>query len=826
MRNEPVLSNRYKHYIICVDDDQSVLNQLVTQLEETFGDICLIESAESAEEAIDLLEDITEEGGKPMVVISDQVMPGMKGDRFLEVVNNKYPNTHKILLTGYAGLESAMYAINHANLDKYFEKPWDKEEFIAVIQRLIGPIVETRFSDGVFRMRDALQNVLMFRDLSAEAIDLIASKLRLVQYPKDFTIFRIDDPADCMYVIKSGEVKVIAGVDEDDEVLAYLTRGNYFGEMALLTGEPRSATVMTSLDSELLMLTKQDFEYLLTRHPSIAVTLSHVLSQRLRNLSIKKAGRQNKIVCVLDSIQHSSEKLLVVDLARKLSKETNGKVVVIETGETSIEITNLLNLNGKNTSSHWILENIDHIQEEEVDQILPHDQEGVKFFLLPDNKTPPLESYIIQLLSLLKEFYNFVLIHFPLGPAIDLGVIKTMEQATTILYLMSLSDEDPEKNLKNLAILHQGYEPLMKKVEIVVVRESSRQAIPVSLSSSIERHRIHYVRLAHDVSPYFFTQEASSMPAVESVSKESPQITQDVSRIARRLGNVSVGLVLGGGGARTFAHLGILKVLREEGIPIDIIAGTSMGAFIGALHIMGKSLEEILEIARMHWKKLNSPVSWTLPRIAFIKGKRIRTIVHEIFGDILIEDLPLPFFCVAGDLVSGQEVVIGQGKLYEAILASGALPGFFEPVSFKNMYLVDGGVVNNVPGDVLKKQGVDMVIAVDVTPEREVHLISPFAQKTQRQPQHFLQQLLYYGKQLKFRYGTILLPRIIMRVIAMEGLEITRNKSRYFDIHIKPNLEDFDLFDFKRLPQIVQIGEDTGRQQIAKIRETIRSLKR
>jgi NTE family protein len=286
-----------------------------------------------------------------------------------------------------------------------------------------------------------------------------------------------------------------------------------------------------------------------------------------------------------------------------------------------------------------------------------------------------------------------------------------------------------------------------------------------------------------------------------------------------------VGLVLGGGGARTFAHLGILKVLREEGIPIDIIAGTSMGAFIGALHIMGKSLEEILEIARMHWKKLNSPVSWTLPRIAFIKGKRIRTIVHEIFGDILIEDLPLPFFCVAGDLVSGQEVVIGQGKLYEAILATGALPGFFEPVPFKNMYLVDGGVVNNVPGDVLKKQGIDMVIAVDVTPEREVHL-TPLAHSTQEYHPTFLRQLLDYGKQLKFRYGTVLLPRIIMRVIAMEGLEITRNKSRYFDIHIKPNLEDFDLFDFKRLPQIVKIGEDTGRQQIGKIRETIRSLKR
>ncbi len=149
-------------------------------------------------------------------------------------------------------------------------------------------------------MREALQNVLMFRDLPVTMIDSIAEKLQLVQFPKDTVIFRIDDPANCLYTIKSGEVKVIAGVDENDEVLAYLGRGSYFGEMALLTGEPRSATVITSLETELFMLTKDDFDYLLSQHPSIALTLSHVLSQRLRDISIKKAGRQNKIICVLN----------------------------------------------------------------------------------------------------------------------------------------------------------------------------------------------------------------------------------------------------------------------------------------------------------------------------------------------------------------------------------------------------------------------------------------------------------------------------------------------------------------------------------------------
>ena len=822
---EKMFSSRDTDFIICVDDDQSVLNQLETQLEGAFGNICSIESAESAEEALALIDEIEKDGGLILLVISDQVMPNMQGDRFLEIINTRFPETHKILLTGYAGLESAMYAINHANLDKYLEKPWDKNEFLSIVQHLLGPAIESKVPEGVFRIRDALQNVLMFRNLPLEAIDLIAEKLQVVEFAKDVTIFGIDDPGDCMYIIKSGEVKIIAGEDGVGEVLAFLGRGNYFGEMALLTGEPRSASVVTSLDTELFKLTKSNFDYLLAKHPSIALTLSHVLSQRLRDVSIKKAGRQNKIICVLNTVQRVHEKIIVVDIARKLRKETNGKVVVLELDSLRPEIVSMLKLDRKDTGARWVLENLDNIQEDELSKILPEDDDGVKFFLLPTEENLPLSSYIIQLLSLFKEYYNFVLINLSLGSDLEHGIVKTMEQSNTILYLMKQDGEATEESLLPLQQIHKDYFHLMKKIEIAVVWDSSHQTVSEVLYNLVERHRIHFLRVDDSVQ-FLFKRH---LPEITTVSEEkSPQAYQDVSRIARRLGNVSVGLVLGGGGARAYAHLGVLKALAEEGIPVDIVAGTSMGAFIGALYIMGKSIEEILELSWEAWKKLNSPVSWTLPRIAFIKGKRIHNLVHEIFGDILIEELPLPFFCVAGDLVSGQEVVIGRGKLFEAILATGALPGFFEPVSRDNMYLVDGGVVNNVPGDVLKKQGIDMVIAVDVTPEREVHLLPSISKDGSSFPKtrNIRQKVSLYAKHLKSRFGTILLPRIVMRVIAIEGLEITRNKSRYFDIHIKPNLEDFDLFDFKRLRQIVEIGEQAGQQQIAKIQETMRTLKR
>ncbi|PIE34813.1 hypothetical protein CSA56_06665 [candidate division KSB3 bacterium] len=811
-----------RHYILCVDDEQAILNQLSNQLEEAFGDVCSFEYAESAEEAFEILSNIERQGDIVLLVISDQVMPGMKGDEFLEVVNRRFPQAHKILLTGYAGLESAMRAINYAGLDRYLEKPWDKEEFLVTVRGLLSSETLAVAPKG-FHTREAIRNVQMFRDLPENAIDSIAENLKLVAFQKDEVVFTIDDPGDCLYIIKSGEVKVVAGVGDRGEVLTYLGRGNYFGEMALLTGDPRSASIITTMDSELLMLTKQDFDFLIQHHPSIALALSHMLSQRLREVSIKKAGRQNKIICIFNTLFGQYEQTVVPEIAQSLMRETNGRVFVVDLDPASHQ--RQLEPEQQEKNAAWVIDHLDNIQDDELSSMLPRYENGVKFFIPPLSERYPLSSYIVRLLSMLKDSYNFVLVHVKADSELGEGEIKIMEQANTVLYLLNQTKCTIGGPRRLLHMFQREYGQLLKKFEVVVARQEPDSAFSELLTSFVEHHRIHFLRVGESLQSFFQLHRRNSAPV--TAESAASQARRDVSRIARRLGNVSVGLVLGGGGARAYAHLGVLKVLQEEGIPIDIIAGTSMGAFLGALHIMGYSIEDILDISRDTWKKLNSPLSWTIPRIAFIKGKRIKHLVHDIFGETLIEDLPLPFFCVAGDLVSGQEVVLGSGELYKAILATGALPGFFAPVSLKNMYLVDGGVVNNVPGDVLKKQGVDMVIAVDVTPEREVHLRPEKHFSEQIVPERKLsQRFLQLVRLLKSRYGTVLLPRIIMRVIAIEGLEITRNKSRYFDIHIKPALEDFDLFDFRRLRDIVDIGEEAGRAEIAKIRETISSLKR
>jgi two-component system chemotaxis response regulator CheY len=124
-------------YVICVDDEQAVLNQLSDQLSRQLGDRYRVECAQSAEEALDLMKELTQAGDSVNMVICDQMMPGMKGDRFLEAVNNGWPDAMKILLTGEAGLDSAIYAINYSGLHRYIEKPWQPEDLLLAVQNLL-----------------------------------------------------------------------------------------------------------------------------------------------------------------------------------------------------------------------------------------------------------------------------------------------------------------------------------------------------------------------------------------------------------------------------------------------------------------------------------------------------------------------------------------------------------------------------------------------------------------------------------------------------------------------------------------------------------------
>ncbi|MDO8687812.1 MAG: patatin-like phospholipase family protein [Dehalococcoidales bacterium] len=176
-----------------------------------------------------------------------------------------------------------------------------------------------------------------------------------------------------------------------------------------------------------------------------------------------------------------------------------------------------------------------------------------------------------------------------------------------------------------------------------------------------------------------------------------------------------VGLALGSGVARGLAHIGVLEVLEREGIPIDMVAGTSMGAIVGAAYANRKSARQIKGFAlELGWKKMLPLADITVLRTGFIGGRRIKKRLKEIIGEVSFADLAKPFACVATDVMTGEEVVFRDGLVLDAVIASISLPVIFRATKWRGRYLVDGTLVTPVPVRVLKEMGADFVIAVNV----------------------------------------------------------------------------------------------------------------
>lgn len=179
--------------------------------------------------------------------------------------------------------------------------------------------------------------------------------------------------------------------------------------------------------------------------------------------------------------------------------------------------------------------------------------------------------------------------------------------------------------------------------------------------------------------------------------------------------NIKIGLALGGGGARGFAHIGALKAFEENGIDFDFVAGTSVGSLVGALYANGYTSEQMITIG----KKISVKDIKT-NKIMFMPSSTegIQNFVKKQMGDINVEELKKPFCAVAVDIISGKEVNIKRGNLAKAVAGSCAVPGVFNYVDFEGFRLLDGGLLNTIPSDVVKGMGADFIVAVDCNPNR------------------------------------------------------------------------------------------------------------
>jgi len=273
----------------------------------------------------------------------------------------------------------------------------------------------------------------------------------------------------------------------------------------------------------------------------------------------------------------------------------------------------------------------------------------------------------------------------------------------------------------------------------------------------------------------------------------------DLARTARRLTERTVGLALSSGGSRGVAHLGVLKVLLEENIPVDMIAGTSAGALFGALYAQGWDVEQLvgfvdeLKLAT-RWRNWDFNIP---PTRAIVKGKVARNrLINKWVDNKNFEDLKTPMFMVAADVYTGDEVVFDSGPLADAIRASLSIPILAEPWHYQGRYLLDGGIVNPLPASVLRERGADVVIGSSV--------IQPLAQS--------------------FRGNKDKMPHILQTVFnmysAMEA-EVVSKQLPLIDVLIQNNVSANHSLDFEQAGELIRVGEESARQMLPDIQQAI-----
>ena len=279
----------------------------------------------------------------------------------------------------------------------------------------------------------------------------------------------------------------------------------------------------------------------------------------------------------------------------------------------------------------------------------------------------------------------------------------------------------------------------------------------------------------------------------------------DYDRLVRLLTGRAVGLVLSGGGARGFAHLGVVRALREHGVPIDMVGGTSMGGILAAGVASDWSDEELVQRFKRSFVDTNPLSDYTLPLVSLVSGRKVGMLLRRELGDIDIEDLPLPFFCVSSNLTTGRIAVHQQGPLWRWLRASVAIPGVLPPVFQGGEVYVDGGAMNNLPVDVMRAKGRGPVIGVDVGTDRA------FTTDVEATEMPSLWKL--FRGRVGSRRPNIL--QILWRAGMVNSTTATLERRMQSDLLITPALESLDLLDWKGFERAIEIGYRDACERLA-----------
>jgi len=517
-------------------------------------------------------------------------------------------------------------------------------------------------------------------------------------------LFREGAPARSLFILRSGSLGIYVTGDLGHlRLVSLVGAGETVGEMSVISGEPRSATVTAIRDSELWMLSQTRFNALLRSEPDMMVHLMHLLTHRLRKMTRgAPAAIEPRTIAILPASPHVD----TTTMARRLMAK------ITSFGDRA--------------------------------HIVGHHS--------PD--------YSAEWFAARERAHDFIILTAQPGDGEWLDVCA--RQADRIL--LAADVDTRERTPLSQGLLSKRLEHQL--LDLVIVHKSDAPAPSGTRywCNTLEANRHFHLRKDRDA---------------------------DWSRLARVLCGRANGLVLSGGGARAFAHIGVVRALEEAGIPIDFIGGTSMGGIVGAGVALEWSSDEILERIRETFVTTNPVSDYTLPIVGLVRGRKVERLLERNFGDWDIQDLWHPYYCVSSNLTRGGDHIHRTGLLREALRASISLPGVFPPVPHDDGLLVDGAVTSNLPVNIMRDTHRGKIIAVDVARDLA---ISPAALRREQRG-NWARRLLRPP-----------IVSILIRAGTISSEETDRRQARMADLLITPPLGQIEVRDWKAFDRAVAIG--------------------
>jgi NTE family protein len=357
-------------------------------------------------------------------------------------------------------------------------------------------------------------------------------------------------------------------------------------------------------------------------------------------------------------------------------------------------------------------------------------------------------------------------------------VRRCMRQADRVLLVINAADREPPGAMLE-ALQSSG---TRATVELVIVRAAGMPAGPV----------LDWKRQARASAHYFVR----------------PERDEDFASLARQLTGRGIGLVLGGGGARGFAHIGLLQALQDLRIPVDLVGGSSMGAYFAALLACEESLDDIRRIARETFVAHNYLNDYVLPTVSLIRGRKFVRHLHDTFGDRTIESLRRPLFCVTTNLSRGSAAVHDSGPLYLWTATSMAVPGVAPPLVYRGELYVDGSVVNSLPTDIMQSLDRGPIIASNVSTEGGV--VAPGIEGPDPEAA--------FG--LKGEDAPRLLS-ILFRTATLTSESGIAARAARADRYLRMPVSRVGLFDWKRMDEVIDRAYQFALAELAPVREQL-----